>query len=88
MNGDEIRLSLKDLDISFTDIAKALEVTPQSVSAVAHRKGDSASIAKAICIALGKPVEEVFEDRPQYQRHVDTKERKRRLDKIQRANAA
>ncbi|MCU7878331.1 MAG: helix-turn-helix domain-containing protein [Candidatus Thiodiazotropha sp. (ex Lucinoma borealis)] len=66
MNGDQILHFLRAFGLTFTDIAQALGVTPQHVGQVAHRKGDSTRIAKALAIALNKPVEEVFPDRPQY----------------------
>ncbi|MEW8494262.1 MAG: helix-turn-helix domain-containing protein [Candidatus Thiodiazotropha taylori] len=88
MNGNQILLCLKKAGISFTDIAKIQSVTPQAVSAVAHRKGDSGPIARAIATALGKPIEDVFPDRPQYHYCPDPKRRKALLDAVREMNAA
>ncbi|MEW8522527.1 MAG: helix-turn-helix domain-containing protein [Candidatus Thiodiazotropha endolucinida] len=88
MNGNQILLRLKQVGISFTDIAKIQSVTPQAVSAVAHRKGDSLHIAKAIAAALELPIHKVFPDRPQYHRLPDPEKRKQLLDAVRELNAA
>jgi transcriptional regulator with XRE-family HTH domain len=88
VNGKQILQSLKLCDLSFTDIANALEVTPATISMVAHRRSDSRRIAEALAMAIGKPIEKVFPDRPQYHRHIDQAERQRRLDAIREISAA
>ncbi|MCU7842163.1 MAG: helix-turn-helix domain-containing protein [Candidatus Thiodiazotropha sp. (ex Troendleina suluensis)] len=88
MNGDQILHLLKAIGLNFTDIAQALGVTPQHVGQVAHRKGDSIRIAKALSIALNRPVEEVFPDRPQYHCHPDPAKRQQLLDAVRELNAA
>ncbi|MEW8049282.1 MAG: helix-turn-helix domain-containing protein [Candidatus Thiodiazotropha sp.] len=88
MNGSQILQELKSYGITFTDIANALGVRASTVSLVANRKSDSKRIAKAFSIALNKPVEDIFPDRPQYYRHSDPKKRKQLLDAVRELNAA
>ncbi|MCU7934142.1 MAG: hypothetical protein KZQ99_04585 [Candidatus Thiodiazotropha sp. (ex Dulcina madagascariensis)] len=88
MIGLEILQHLNRRGISFTDIANALKITPAAVSQVAHRKSDSKRIARALCIALNKPMEEVFPDRPQYHYHPNPKKRQQLLDAVRDLNAA
>ncbi|MCU7842169.1 MAG: DNA-binding protein [Candidatus Thiodiazotropha sp. (ex Troendleina suluensis)] len=88
MNGHQILQELKSIGLNFTDIAKALKVSPSAVSITVHRKGDSLRIAKALSIALNRPIEEVFPDRPQYHCHPDPAKRQQLLDAVRELNAA
>ncbi|MES9925967.1 MAG: hypothetical protein ABW152_17950 [Candidatus Thiodiazotropha endolucinida] len=88
MNSEQILQQLNAHGLSFTDIAKALKVSPAAVSMVARRRGDSNRIAKALSIALNKSVEETFPDRPQYHCHPDPKKRKKLLDAVRELDAA
>lgn len=66
LTGKQILQGLNDKQLTFTDIARLLGVTPQHVHNVAHRKAHSSRIAKALAIAIGSPFEAVFDDQPQY----------------------
>jgi len=66
LTGKEILQALNDKQLTFTDIARLLGVTPLHIHNVAHRKAYSARIARALSIAIGQPFEKVFDDQPQY----------------------
>lgn len=68
LTGDQILKSLQREQLSFSDLARLLGVSPQHVQAVAHRKNYSSRIARALSVAIGKPFAEVFDDQPQYHR--------------------
>ena len=57
-----IKASLEAKNITFSDIAKAKEVSPTHVVKVSNRGTQSLPVAKAICLALDKSLEEVFGD--------------------------
>lgn len=85
LSGDDLLQSLHDVGLTFSDLAKLLRVTPQHVRGVAHRKTYSARIAKAIAVAIGKPLVDVFPDVPQYFENkpvVDPKVRASRLKAV------
>ncbi|TVO70878.1 hypothetical protein FHP88_15605 [Sedimenticola selenatireducens] len=79
LTGNQILRRLKTVQLSFTDIARLLSVTPQHVHHVAHRKACSSRTAKALSVAIGLPFEEVFEDQPQYHRQIDPQARVKRI---------
>ncbi|MBL3601605.1 MAG: DNA-binding protein [gamma proteobacterium endosymbiont of Lamellibrachia anaximandri] len=85
MNGDQILQELNQLDLSYADIAKAMNISRVTVSLVANRKGHSRRIARALAIALDKPVEEVFPDRPKYHHRPDPAQRLRLLAAVRDA---
>ena len=68
MNGDAILENLNKQGLTFTHIADLLGVSVRTVSAVAHRQASSARVAIALSLAVGRPVHEVFPDRPRYHR--------------------
>lgn len=86
LTGDQILQSLQREQLTFTDLARLLNVSPQHVQAVAHRKNYSTRIARALSIAIGKPFAEVFDDQPQYHRIARSDEA--RAKRIQAARDA
>lgn len=60
MNPDEIYQALKCKNLNIPIIAESLGVSTQAVSIVIKQGKGSERIAKAISIAIEKPVEEVF----------------------------
>ena len=60
MTFEEIKKSLKAHDVTFTDIAKALDITPAHVTNVARRSARSKHVANAISLSLGLTLKEVF----------------------------
>lgn len=59
---EQIKTELSAKNITFTDIAIAKNVTASHVIRVANRKTNSLPVAKAICLGLNKPLEDVFGD--------------------------
>lgn len=91
LTGDEILQNLRTVQLSYSDIARFLNVTPQHVRMVAHRERSSKRIAKALTIAIGKPFTEVFSDQPQYHTQrpiVDPEARAKRIRAAREALAA
>ncbi|MEJ1353122.1 MAG: helix-turn-helix domain-containing protein [Candidatus Sedimenticola sp. (ex Thyasira tokunagai)] len=83
MKGKQILQSLKTEGLTFTDIANTLGVSPVAISNVAHRKTDSARIASALALAIGKPVDKIFPDKPTYHRKpIDPKQREQRINAL------
>ncbi|WP_300583246.1 hypothetical protein [uncultured Pseudoalteromonas sp.] len=60
MTFEEIKKTLKERDVTFTDIAKALEMTPGHITNVARRDARSKNVANAISLSLGLSLTEVF----------------------------
>lgn len=67
MTGEEIRLALKDKDLSFAAIGRALgHTTGTAVSRICHREASGRMTARFVANAIGLSVEDVFPDRPEY----------------------
>ena len=66
LNSEEIKKALNDNGMSFRRIAKALKTSTTAVSTTASRKTTSKRLATAICLAINKPIEQVFSDKPEY----------------------
>ena len=60
MTFEEIKKTLRERDITFTDIAHALEITPSHVTNVAKRTARSKPVAEAIALSLDLEFAEVF----------------------------
>jgi len=60
MTFDDIQKGLNEKDILFSDIAAACEVTRSMVSIIAKGQSTSYKVAQSICLALNKPINEVF----------------------------
>lgn len=88
LTGDQILQQLNEAHLTFSDIARLLNVTPQHVWGVAHRARCSRRIAKALAIALGKPFAEVFSDQPQYHKHADQAARAQHIQAAREALTA
>ncbi|KPH64147.1 hypothetical protein [Pseudoalteromonas porphyrae] len=58
----EIKKTLKERDVTFTDIAKALELTPSHVRNVAFGSAKSKPVAEAISLSIGVTLESAFGD--------------------------
>ncbi|MEJ1496353.1 MAG: helix-turn-helix domain-containing protein [Candidatus Sedimenticola sp. (ex Thyasira tokunagai)] len=83
MNGQQILTALKSDGLSFTDIGRAIGVSRGHVRGVAHRTHDSIRVAQALALAIGKPVDKVFPDKPTYHRKpIDPKQREQRINEI------
>lgn len=90
MSGDKIHQSLRSQNLTYSDLARLLGVTVQHISGVCHRKTYSARVAKAIAVAIGKPLVEVFPDVPQYfnkVRQIDPKARAAGIEKVRKSLA-
>jgi len=66
LNNEQIKKALQEQGMSIGLVAKAIGVTTPTVSATIARKGTSKKCAKAICLAINKPIEDVFSDQPKY----------------------
>jgi len=66
LNTNQIKKALKDNGMSFRRIAQTLGVSTTSVSTTASRKTTSKRLAMVICLAINKPIENVFSDKPEY----------------------
>lgn len=66
IKSDSIKSLLRQRDICLSDIATACRVSSSTVTMVINRKGQSLPVAKAICLALDKPLELVFGDVESY----------------------
>ena len=59
---EQIKTELSAKNITFTDISIAKKVSASHVIRVANRKTYSLPVAKAICLALNKSLDDVFGD--------------------------
>jgi len=67
MNGEEIRKALREKNLSFAAIGRALgHSTGEAVSRTCHRKANSRAVANLIANRLGLSVSEIFPDKPEY----------------------
>ena len=62
IESESIKTQLKQKNILLSDIATACNVSSSTLTAVLNRKGQSLPVATAICLALNKPVIQVFGD--------------------------
>lgn len=67
MNAQQIKEALHNKQTNCSVIAEACDVSATQVSRVINRKTISFKVAKAICVALGKPMTVVFPDVDNYQ---------------------
>lgn len=88
LTGDQILKQLNQEQLTFTDIARLLDVTPQHVWGVAHRTRCSTRIARALAIAIGKPFTEVFDDQPHYHKQRTVIDPKARAQRVQATREA
>lgn len=86
LTGDQILQCLQREQLTYSDLARLLNVSPQHVQAVAHRRNSSARIARALSVAIGKPFVEVFSDQPQY--HRTAQSAKDHAQRVKQAQAA
>ncbi|OCQ21943.1 hypothetical protein A7985_09035 [Pseudoalteromonas luteoviolacea] len=82
MTFEAIKKELIAKDIQFSDIAKAVDVTPSHVSNVARGSATSMHIAKAISLSLGKPLEHVFGEDYSHTKKRGPKDRTQRRNQI------
>jgi len=66
MKRADILKNLNEKNLNFSIVAEALDVAPGHVSAVAGRKATSKRVADALAKAIDKPLDEVFDDVPEY----------------------
>ncbi|EFA28908.1 MULTISPECIES: hypothetical protein [Haemophilus] len=70
MSPNEIYQALKIKNLNVAMIAESLGVSNQAVSTVIKQGKSSQRIAKAICLAIEKPLDQVF---PHYAKHQQKK---------------
>lgn len=87
MNGPEILEALNEQGLTFSDIGRLLHLSPQNIWSVANRRQKSTRVARALCVAIGKPIGEVFPDQPRYALQ-DPKAKAERLKALQKELAA
>jgi len=61
---NEIKTSLKAAGMTQSEISKMLNVTPVAIHNVISGKRRTPRIRKAIALAIGKPVSEIWPDTP------------------------
>jgi lambda repressor-like predicted transcriptional regulator len=92
MNADEIRKAVRDKGFYLSDIARALEVTPTTVSQVVSGQAKSRKIAKAIGNITGFSLEQLwpgqYPDSYQRARRDCIEERMHRVTAAIRSHAA
>lgn len=88
LTGDQILQRLHGEQLTFSDLAKLLDVSPTHIHCVAHRKRNSTRIARALAIAIGKPFAEVFSDQPQYHKQRPIADPRVRAQRIQATEQA
>jgi len=66
MEFEAIKQELKANSCSIAIIARSLNKSHTAVTDVAKGVSTSKTIAKAICVALNRPIKEVFPDKPSY----------------------
>lgn len=59
---EETKRLLKENNVKISDISSVLNVTQSHVSNVLHRRSYSVKVARAICVLVNKPLQEVFGD--------------------------
>ncbi len=84
MDRDQIRMELGKLGYDFSMLAEAIDKSPSLISKVASRQAKSRFVAEAMVKILGKPMQEVFPDVPEYQlaKPASAAERISRVDKL------
>ena len=68
MNHEQIKKALHEQGLSFAALAAATGRSYQSLTIVSQGKAKSRPSALIIASAIGKPVEEVFPNNPEYAR--------------------
>lgn len=66
MDYSEIYEALKAKDFNWPICADAIGCSSSHVMNVAARRGESKTVAKKLAAIIGKPVQEVFPDKPNY----------------------
>ncbi|RTE87479.1 MULTISPECIES: helix-turn-helix transcriptional regulator [Gammaproteobacteria] len=70
MDKNQIKKELATQGYDLTMVAEALDKSPSLISKVVARQAKSKGVAEAIAKILGKNVEEVFPDVPEYNHEV------------------